>query len=58
MRWFQAGQTLRRTMDNVTFLKSVKLFLDDPLAAMDKIRWTPATGSKTTLEMIRKDRDR
>lgn len=32
--------------------------LEEVLAAMDQIRWTPAAGSKTALEMIREDRDR
>ncbi len=31
--------------------------LEEVLAAMDRIRWTPPAGSKTTLEMIREDRD-
>jgi hypothetical protein len=27
------------------------------LAAMDSLRWTPPPGSPTTLEMLREDRD-
>lgn len=32
--------------------------LEEVLAAMDQIRWTPPPHAKTTSEMIREDRDR
>jgi hypothetical protein len=30
--------------------------VEEVLAAMDRIRWTPPPGSRSTLEMIREDR--
>jgi len=30
--------------------------LEEVLAAMDRIRWTPPPGSRTTLEMLQEDR--
>ncbi|MBD1844187.1 hypothetical protein H6F89_12410 [Cyanobacteria bacterium FACHB-63] len=31
--------------------------LEEVLASMDRIRWTPPPGSRTTLEMIQEDRN-
>ncbi|MBE9012679.1 hypothetical protein IQ250_20980 [Pseudanabaenaceae cyanobacterium LEGE 13415] len=31
--------------------------VEEVLASMDRIRWTPPPGSRTTLEMIREDRN-
>lgn len=31
--------------------------LEEVLASMDRIRWTPPPGSQTTLEMIQEDRN-
>ncbi|MCL1462866.1 hypothetical protein [Argonema galeatum] len=35
-----------------------KRSLQDVMAAMDRIRWTPPPGSPSVVEMIREDRDR
>ena len=32
--------------------------LDEILAAMDRLRWTPPPESPTTIELLRQDRDR
>ena len=32
--------------------------VDEILAAMDRLRWTPSPGSPTTTELLREDRDR
>ncbi|GAP97543.1 hypothetical protein [Leptolyngbya sp. NIES-2104] len=31
--------------------------LEEVLASMDRIRWTPPPGARTTLEMIQEDRN-
>lgn len=35
-----------------------KRSLQEVMAAMDRIRWTPPPGSPSVVEMIREDRDR